>query len=89
MRQTNSNGRANGNGATKARGAEWEGGTDYSRWRMKDDRGTQTWHYLETDEEVEAWPQSTADKWYLGMDTVGTPLRSMACHAMSCRVLYA
>lgn len=37
---------------------------------MKDDAGTQTWHYLESDEEAKAWPQSIADKWYLGMDTV-------------------
>jgi lanosterol synthase len=44
--------------------------TDYSRWRLKDDRGVQTWHYLETEEEVKEWPQSTADKWYLGLDTV-------------------
>lgn len=57
--QANGNGHANGGAAT-----------DYTRWRMKDDRGTQTWHYLESDDEVKAWPQSTADKWYLGMDTV-------------------
>jgi lanosterol synthase len=44
--------------------------TDYTRWRLKNDRGCQTWHYLESDEEIKAWPQSTADKWYLGMDTV-------------------
>ncbi|KAJ4293414.1 Lanosterol synthase erg7A [Kalmusia sp. IMI 367209] len=59
------------NGAAKgARStAAFEKGTDRSRWRMKDDRGTQTWHYLESDEECKLWPQSTADKWYLGMDT--------------------
>lgn len=44
--------------------------TDYTRWRLKDDRGCQTWHYLESDEEMEAWPQSTADKYFLGLDTV-------------------
>ena len=44
--------------------------TDYTRWRLRDDRGVQTWHYLESEEEVKAWPQSTADKWYLGLDTV-------------------
>jgi lanosterol synthase len=44
--------------------------TDYSRWRLKDDRGCQTWHYLKTDEEVKAWPQSKADKYFLGMSTV-------------------
>ncbi|KAI2487984.1 Terpene cyclase/mutase family member [Pyrenophora tritici-repentis] len=43
--------------------------TDYSRWRLKDDRGCQTWHYLTSDEEMKAWPQSTADKYFLGLDT--------------------
>jgi lanosterol synthase len=44
--------------------------TDYTRWRLKDDRGAQTWHYLTGDEEIKAWPQSTADKYFLGLDTV-------------------
>ncbi|KAI5365195.1 putative terpenoid cyclases/protein prenyltransferase alpha-alpha toroid [Septoria linicola] len=44
-------------------------GTDYTRWRLKDDRGRQTWHYLQTDEELRAWPQTVADKYYLGLDT--------------------
>jgi hypothetical protein len=44
--------------------------TDYSRWRLLDDRGRQTWHYLETDERVKKWPQSVADKYHLGMPTV-------------------
>jgi lanosterol synthase len=44
--------------------------TDLTRWRLLDDRGRQTWHYLNSDEEVKKWPQSTADKWYLGLDTV-------------------
>ncbi|KAF2021085.1 terpene synthase [Aaosphaeria arxii CBS 175.79] len=43
--------------------------TDRSRWRLKDDRGCQTWHYLETDEEVEAWPQTAADRYFLGIET--------------------
>lgn len=47
--------------------------TDYTRWRLKDDRGCQTWHYLQTDEELKAWPQSTADKYFLGLDTVCLP----------------
>jgi len=47
--------------------------TDYSRWRMKADNGRQTWHYLRTDEEVKEWPQSDADKYYLGMDLVCLP----------------
>lgn len=44
--------------------------TDYARWRLKDDRGCQTWHYLESDEEMKAWPQSIADKYFLGLHTV-------------------
>jgi lanosterol synthase len=50
--------------------------TDYTRWRLKDDRGCQTWHYLETDEENKAWPQTLADKWHLGMDLVSLLLRA-------------
>lgn len=46
--------------------------TDYTRWRLKDDRGCQTWHYLQTEEEVKAWPQSAADRYFLGMETVRT-----------------
>ncbi|EGC47128.1 oxidosqualene:lanosterol cyclase [Histoplasma capsulatum var. duboisii H88] len=43
--------------------------TDYSRWRLRDDRGRQTWHYLKTDEELKAWPQTVADKYFLGLPT--------------------
>ncbi|KAF2734304.1 terpene synthase [Polyplosphaeria fusca] len=43
--------------------------TDLSRWRLKNDRGVQTWVYLKSDEEVQKWPQSTADKWFLNQDT--------------------
>ena len=44
--------------------------TDYSRWRLLDERGRQTWHYLEHEEEAKEWPQSTADKYFLGLPTV-------------------
>lgn len=44
--------------------------TDYTRWRILDEAGRQTWHYLKDDEEVEEWPQTTADKWFLGLPTV-------------------
>jgi lanosterol synthase len=44
--------------------------TDHTRWRLRDVRGCQTWHYLETDEEVKAWPQSKADKYFLNLGTV-------------------
>lgn len=44
--------------------------TDYSRWRMRDDEGRQTWHYLEDDEAAKNWPQTTADKYFLGLPMV-------------------
>lgn len=44
--------------------------TDYSRWRLLDDNGRQTWHYLEDDEDAKEWPQSTADKYFLDIPTV-------------------
>ncbi|PQE28585.1 lanosterol synthase protein [Rutstroemia sp. NJR-2017a WRK4] len=58
--------------------------TDYSRWRMLDEKGRQTWHYLEDDEDAQEWPQSTADKYFLGLPTnlpdlpkAQTPLESV------------
>jgi len=47
--------------------------TDHSRWRLLDERGRQTWHYLEDGEELKKWPQSTADKYHLGLPTVTGP----------------
>lgn len=44
--------------------------TDLGRWRLKAERGRQTWHYLSTDKEVELWPQTYADKYYLGLSLV-------------------
>jgi hypothetical protein len=44
--------------------------TDYSRWRLLDEQGRHTWHYLTTDEQVKAWPQTIADKYHLGLPTV-------------------
>lgn len=44
--------------------------TDHTRWRLRDDRGCQTWHYLEDDKAAKAWPQSLADKYFLGMPLV-------------------
>lgn len=44
--------------------------TDHTRWRLKNDDGRQTWHYLESDEELKAWPMTAADKYFLGQDTV-------------------
>ncbi|KAH8805767.1 oxidosqualene:lanosterol cyclase-like protein [Xylogone sp. PMI_703] len=58
--------------------------TDYARWRMLDERGRQTWHYLTDDDDAEEWPQSTADKYFLGLPTslpelppAKTPLQSV------------
>lgn len=44
--------------------------TDFSKWRLLSDHGRQTWEYLEDDEAAKAWPQTIADKWHLGMETV-------------------
>ncbi|CAG8131311.1 unnamed protein product [Penicillium olsonii] len=43
--------------------------TDYSRWRLLDEEGRHTWRYLESDAEHEAWPQTIADKYHLGLPT--------------------
>ena len=45
--------------------------TDIQRWRLLDEAGRQTWHYLETDQ-VKAWPQSTADRYHLGLPLVNS-----------------
>lgn len=44
--------------------------SNHSKWRMLDEAGRQTWHYLEDDEEEKDWPQSTADKYFLGLPLV-------------------
>jgi len=67
-----SNGRLNGSISKPARIEDPK--TDYSRWRLRDDRGIQTWHYLQTDEEMRAWPQTVADRHFMGLDTVSTAL---------------
>jgi lanosterol synthase len=43
---------------------------DKLRWRMRDDQSRHTWHYLEGDEAAKQWPQSYADKYYLGLPLV-------------------
>jgi hypothetical protein len=47
--------------------------TDYSRWRLLDESGRQTWHYLTDDNKAKEWPQSIADKYHLGLPTVWLP----------------
>ena len=49
-----------------------EEATDLERWRLLDERGRQTWHYLQSDREVERWPQTAADRYHLGLPTVET-----------------
>lgn len=44
--------------------------TDYSRWRLRDDHSRHTWHYLEDDDAAEKWPQTYADKYFLGLPLV-------------------
>ena len=44
--------------------------TDLRRWRLLDEAGRQTWHYLKSDEELAAWPQSTADIYFLNLPMV-------------------
>lgn len=51
--------------------------TDLTRWRLKNVRGRQTWHYLQSAAEIKQWPQTVADKYFLGLDTV----RYHFCHA--------
>ncbi|KAJ3034889.1 Lanosterol synthase (Oxidosqualene--lanosterol cyclase) [Rhizophlyctis rosea] len=40
--------------------------TDLTRWRLKSVDGRQVWHYL-SKEETESWPQTLADKYWLGL----------------------
>lgn len=44
--------------------------SDLSRWRLKVEHGAQTWHYLETDEELKEWPQTKTDKYSIGVPFV-------------------
>ncbi|CAG8444507.1 1405_t:CDS:2 [Acaulospora colombiana] len=41
--------------------------TDLTRWRLKVDHGRQTWHYLESEEEIRNYPQSIIEKYWLGL----------------------
>jgi len=78
------NGHANGhtsghvNGGLVGAEQVAEAKTDHTRWRLKDDDGQHTWHYLASDEELKAWPQSAADKYFLGMDTVGGAIAAIS-----------
>ena len=65
------------NGSAKEVSVEIEEKTDIYRWRLLDERGCQTWHYLESDEEIKAWPQSIADKYFLGLPLVRFTAKSL------------
>lgn len=72
VRRRGENKQANGhaNGSVAAADNVVDQKTDHTRWRLRNDDGRQTWHYLESDEELKAWPMTAADKYFLGMDTV-------------------
>lgn len=63
------------NGGIQKTGKHHDAKTDLYRWRLKSDRGRQTWHYLESDEEIKQWPMTTADKYFLGLETASNPLK--------------
>lgn len=44
--------------------------TDLHRWRLLDERGRQTWHYMTTDNDFKAWPQTIADRYHLSLPLV-------------------
>lgn len=44
--------------------------TDKTKWRVNDEDGRHRWTYLEDDAAAKAWPQSYAEKYYLGLDLV-------------------
>ena len=66
---------AHTNGGIRKTETHQDAKTDLYRWRLKSDGGRQTWHYLASDEEVKQWPITTADKYYMGLETASTPLR--------------
>ena len=72
MPHDKSNGHLNGhvNGQLTSLSGVTQDTTDYSRWRLLDEDGRHTWHYLATDEQVKDWPQSTYDKYHLGLEKV-------------------
>ena len=67
------NGHANGPAKGHANGQVVDphnGKLDRSRWRLLDVSGRHTWHYLKSDQEIQEWPQTIADKYHLGLATV-------------------
>ena len=76
---TQSNGHLNGD-AIGAK-ADIDEATYIDRWRLLDERGRQTWHYL-SDEQLKTWSQSVADRYFLGLPTVGPSSKYLYCSLM-------
>ncbi|GAM84058.1 hypothetical protein ANO11243_020490 [Dothideomycetidae sp. 11243] len=69
QKKSAANGHANGvKPATGIASTGADQKTDYSLWRLRDERGQQIWQYL-TPSEAKKWPQSTAEKYHLGLPT--------------------
>ena len=77
LARMSANGHVNGdnsikytNGSAKPGNANETQETDLTRWRLLDEDGRQTWHYLETEQDAQRWPQSTATRYHLGLPIV-------------------
>ncbi|KAK5071511.1 Lanosterol synthase erg7A [Lithohypha guttulata] len=70
------NGHASGqlNGHAQSSAAN-EQKMDYSKWRIKDENGRHTWHYLDSEEQIRQWPQDVSTKYFLGLPTEQPDLR--------------
>ena len=44
--------------------------TDINCWRLLDERGRQTWHYLDSPEKIKQWPQSIVDKHHISLPLI-------------------
>ena len=75
------NGRANGHANGQPNGKDLDASqrferfaekeaTDINCWRLLDERGRQTWHYLDSPEKIEQWPQGVVDRHHLGLPLV-------------------
>ncbi|KAJ3336675.1 Lanosterol synthase (Oxidosqualene--lanosterol cyclase) [Gonapodya sp. JEL0774] len=58
--------------------------TDPARWRLRVASGAQTWHYLDPDE-CEAWPQTPADRYWLGIYKEAPDLKAASTPADAAR----
>lgn len=58
---------SNGTAAKPAKRLRLSDKTDKSRWRVRATADGFTWHYLDDAADENAWPQSAADKYFLGL----------------------